>query len=319
MTAFFISIAASPAADQSADSHALAGYEIIRLGRGHNNRLDFAATIDGVKGLVVVDTGASTTVLSAGKYGFLLRNGAVKPANVPATVPVNGMRAPVGIARDVQLGSVHHANVAFPLLPQRYLYDRLDIAASDRQYDGYLGENILRGYNAVLDCGRLALYLNTDPRRKLDLGNALTRSGWTQIPMTNSGSNFTVPCTLAGHSYRLLVDTGAPFTVLDSSELQAKSIPQADLPMHGSVMGFLPARQYLVKADTLQIGGYVASGVHLVSNEGLHRAFISYKTAADLPPIVGLLGGDILGTNGAMIDIGNHNLYLKHPGGSAAR
>jgi hypothetical protein len=309
---------AALAAPQSSNAGSLAGYEIIRLGRGHFNRMDFVATIDGVEGLMIVDTGAANTVLNAGKYGLLLKNGAKRPANLPASTHVNEMSAPIGIGMDVRFGSVHLGNVPFPLVPARYLYDRLYRGANDQQYDGFLGENILRHYNAVVDCGRLALYLNTDPRRKLDLSRALTQNGWTRIPMTNAGLNFTVPCTLGGHPYRLLVDTGSPYTVFDTSTLYKEHIRQDEVPIRGAVIGYNPKGELLVHADGLQIGSYVATNVHPLSDPEIIRALEKSKAPAGAPPLAGLLGGDALGSNNAMIDIGGYNLYLKQPGAAAA-
>ena len=309
-----LAVAAPPVAPSSG-AHSLAGYEIVRIGRGNLNRLATAATIDGVKGLLMIDTGAAVTALTAEKYGFLLKNGVERPKNLPATLPLNEMRAPMAVAGDVQLGEIHLARKAFPLVPQRYLYQNL--LDDNRQYDGLLGENFLRLYNAVLDCGRLALYLNTDPHRKLDLSSALTHKGWTQIPMSTVHNDFLVPCTVGGHPFRLIVDTGAAFTTLDAYAVRGVHVEQKPLPMRGSILGYQPVEYYLVQADTLQIGNYEASNVHMVSDEGIKRTLTPMQSSTDEPPVLGLLGGDILAANGAMIDIGNHNLYLKHTGASA--
>ena len=62
---------------------ALPGYEIIKLGRGHNNRLCLAATINGVKGLFMLDTGANATALNESTYGSLLNASNPRPAGLP--------------------------------------------------------------------------------------------------------------------------------------------------------------------------------------------------------------------------------------------
>ena len=305
---------ASPPSGQPSAAHPLAGYEIIRLGQGHFNRLDFVATIDGVKGLLFVDTGATHTVLSAEKYDFLLKNGVKRPPNVPASARFNGMSAPVAIAKDVELGSLHRTDVPFPLVRRQFLFDSLARLGYDRQFDGFLGENFLRGYNAILDCGRLALYLNTNPQQKLNPAKALIENGWTQVPMASVDIHFAVSCTLAGHPVRLLVDTGAPFTVFDSSAMQAAHIEQQELNLRAGIVGYIPSAEYAIKANTLQIGNYVASNLHLLSNAKLKEPLALAKVPANEAPVVGLLGGNTLCDNGAIIDIGNHYLYLKHTG-----
>jgi hypothetical protein len=306
------SLMAAPPDAHPSNAHPLPGYAIVRLGRGHFNRMDFVARIDGVEGLMFVDTGAVHTVLNAAKYDFLLKSGAKRPAGVPAGTHINEISVPVAIAKDVQIGEVRLADVPFPLVAERYLYDQVYRGASDQQYDGFFGENVLRHYNAVVDCGRLALYLNTDPRHKLDLSHALTQAGWTQIPMSNAGTDFTVPCTLGGHPYRLLVDTGSPFTVFDQGILYKEDIPQVDVPMKAAIIGYVPKEVKFVRADTLQIGSYVATGVHPLGHPDMIHNMKLAKAAEAGPPIAGILGGDVLANNAAMIDIGNHNLYLKH-------
>jgi hypothetical protein len=312
------SVTGAPPAPQRSNAHALAGYEIIKLGRGDFNRLDFAATVDGVKGLLILDTGASHSALITGKYDFLLKSGVPRPPNVPAIAHFNETSAPVAMARDVQVGTIHVPNVPFTLVPRRDLYGGSNLIYNERQYDGLFGENFLRSFNAVVDCGRLALYLNTDPRRKADLHNALIQNGWTQIPMTNAGNNFAVLCSLAGHSFRLVVDTGLPFTRLDSAFVRKAQIEQQIIPITGGTIGYRPVEEFLLKADSLQIGSYVATNVHMTSSEETQRPLDLVKSSPDEAPLIGLLGGDILAANAAMIDIGNHNLYLKHPGAGAA-
>ena len=306
------------AAAQSSSAGAIPGYEIIRLGRGNYNRILVTGTIDGVKGLLFVDTGAVNTTLSAAKYGFLLKNGVKRPAGVPATTHVNELSVPVAMGKDVQLGSVHLSNVAFPLLPEHFLYDRIFIGAQDQQYDGVVGENILRRYNAVIDCGRLLLYLNTDPARKLDVGHALFQNVWTRVPMTDVDNEFTVPCTLGGHQYRLLVDTGSPFTVFERSVLFNEDIRQDEGPLSGAVVGYTPTKQSMVRLDTLQVGNYRATNLQPISDPGLAHALSLAKPTAKGTPIVGLLGGDFLGRNNAMIDVGGHGLFLRAGGPGAS-
>jgi predicted aspartyl protease len=297
----------------SSGAHPLSGYEIIGLGRGHYNRLQLPVTIDGVKGILIVDSGASHTVLSAAKYGFMLKNGVKLPPNIPAIAHPNGVSAPVVMAKDVHIGNVAISGVAFPLVPQHYLYDQQMLYAenSGRQYDGFFGENLLRHYNAIIDCARCGLYLNTDPGRKLDLANALTRGGWTRIPMSDLKLDFTVPCTLGGRPFRLVVDTGSPFTIFDRSLVNGAQIEQRDLPMKEGVLGYVPKDVAVVMTNTLQIGDYVARNVQLTSRESLRETFAAADASTPGSPILGFLGGDVLAHNGALIDVGNHALYLK--------
>ncbi len=286
----------------------LPGYQIVRLGRGHNNRLCLAATIAGTKGLLMLDTGLNNTVLSNATYQSLLLNSSYTlPAGLPRTVNLNGLRAPLAEAPNFYVGKSDLGAVPVSLVPRRYLSD------AGRLYDGLLGENILRHYNALIDCARLMLYLDIDPARKLNQSRSFVRHGWTRVPMSDTGSHFTVPCVLNGHEFRLVVDTGAPFTNLDRNLLAAAQIGSHDLPVRSGLIGMETQQAGLVDLDRLQIGDYLATNVHMTTTAQSLAAFGGPHDHSTGGPIVGLLGGDILASNGAVIDIGNRLLYLKQP------
>ena len=309
-----------PAQPVKAVAGPLPGYQITRLGRAHYNRLCLAATIGGTKGLMMLDTGAQTTALSEATYRSLLSNAAYAlPAGLPRAVDFNGTRAPLAEAPDLYVGGTNLGAVPVCLLPRSYLLDPSPLDKKGRLYDGLLGENILRHYNALVDCGRLMLYLNIDPARKLNLSSSFVRHGWTRVVMSDTGGGFTVPCVLNGHSFRLLVDTGAPFTNLDRHLLAAAQIASHDLPVRGGLIGTNAVQAGLVDLDRLQIGDYTATGVHMTTTAQSLAAFGGPNSRRTDVPIVGLLGGDTLATNGAVVDIGNRVLYLKHPPLKAAK
>ena len=291
----------------------LPGYQVIPLGRGHYNRLCLAGTVAGTKGLMMLDTGASTTALSEATYRSLSLEAAYKlPAGLPRAVELNGTRISLAEAPNFYVGKSNLGAVPVPLIPGRYLFDANPQGGEGRRYDGLLGENILRHYNALIDCGRLVLYLDIDPAKKLNLSSAFVRQGWTRIPMTNTGSHYTVPCVLNGHPYRLVVDTGSPFTNLDRNVLTAAGITSHDLPARGGLIGTEASQAGLVDLDHLQIGGYTVTGAHMTTTPQSLAAFGGSRGHSSDAPIVGLLGGDTLANNRAVIDLGSQALFLKH-------
>lgn len=284
------------------------GYQIVRLGRGHNNRLCFTSTVTGIKGLLMLDTGANNTALSNTTYRSLLANAAYKlPKGLPRSVSLNDIRTPLAEATDFYVGKSNLGAVPVCLLPSSYLQDY------GRLYDGLFGENILRHYNALIDCGRLMLYLDIDPAKKLNLSTSFVRHGWTRVPMSDVGNDFTVPCVLHGHAFRLIVDTGSPFTNLDRDLLPTAQVTAHDLPVRGGLIGTDVRALGLVDLDQLQIGAYTAADVHMTATSQSLAAFGGRNDTSQGGPIIGMLGGDILANNGAVIDIGNKALYLKHP------
>lgn len=290
----------------------LPGYQIVALGRGRNNRLCLTSTTAGIKGLIMVDTGANTTSLSDSTYHSLLFNAAYKlPTGVPGAVNLNGNRTPLAEAPDFYVASSNLGAVPVCLVPHRFMSSVNPSDGKGQRYDGLMGENILRHYNAIIDCGRLALYLNIDPAKKVDAGPSFQRGGWTRVPMSDIGNNFTVPCVLNGHKFRLIVDTGSPFTNLDRNLLASAQIDSHDLPISSGLFGTQARQAGLVDLDHLQIGDYTATGVQMTSTPQSLAAFDGSHDSLTAGPIVGLLGGDILAKNGAVIDIGNKVLYLK--------
>ena len=250
----------------------LPGYQVIRLGRAHNNRLCLAGTVAGTKGLMMLDTGANNTVLGETIYRSLLLNASYTlPSGVPRSITLNGAPTPLAEAPNFYVGESNLGSLPVCLIPSRYLDDPGASEGKGRSYDGLIGENILRHYNAMVDCSRLVLYLDIDPARKLNLSSAFARHGWTRVPMSDAGRDFTVPCTLNGRSYRLIVDTGSPFTNLDSTLLSSAGVASHGLPYRTGLIGTEALPVGLVELDQLQIGGYTATDVHMIATRPIPR------------------------------------------------
>lgn len=289
------------------------GYQVVRLGRGHFNRLRLVGTVAGIKGLMMLDTGANNSVLGDQAYRTLRLSAAYQlPKGLPRTVHLNGTNVPLVEAVGYTVGGSNLGSVPVCLLPQRYLLDPGTKEEKGQPYDGLLGQNILRHYNAIIDCGRLMLYLNVDPAKKLNLSGSFVRHGWTRVPMSDVGNDFAVPCVLNGRRYRLIVDTGTPFTSLDLNLVRQAQVASHELPLKGSLMGTDVKPVSLVEFDHLQIGSYTATGVHMTATEQSFGAFDARQSSAEEGPILGFLGGDLLAANAAVIDIGSKSLYLKH-------
>ena len=294
------------------------GWQILSLGRGHFNRLRLAATVEGVKGLLILDTGAGATLLSQNKFPTLRAGPDRKPpAAVPVTVSVNGLRASVSMARDFYVGGRNLGSAPVVLVPRRYLYDQSH--DSDQQYDGLLGENFLHRYRAVVDCGRLALYLNTDPSQKMNLGSGLTQAGWTRVTMLNLHGDFVVPCEINGHRFRMVVDTGEPFVKMDRGMLAGAQVSATDIPMKTGVIGTIGAIAGFVRLPNVNIGGYDVNDLQVVVDTGSSRYFQDPHEDQASGKVLGLLGGSFLAANHAIIDVGGGALYLKREAASAAR
>ena len=281
--------------------NSLPGYVIVPLGRGHTNRLCLAVTVSGIKGLAMLDTGASGTALSDSTFHGLLTSGAKLPAGVPKTSTINGLSAPVVMASDFKVSDITIGSFPVRLAPKRYLYNSAIGSGGDRTYDLLLGEEFLRHFRAVVDCGRLALYLNTDPAKHLSLTSAFTSGGWTRVPMTDLGNDFTVPCSLNGHTFRLIVDTGAGFSVVNHGQVNAMGLEGRDIPgFHSGLIGTAAKTSGVATIDGLQIGGYVATTTHMITTDEDFTRFAPAHDESQDGTLAGLLGPDLLASNGAI-------------------
>ena len=288
---------------------------IAPLRRSGLNCLWLPATVENVHGSIIIDTGSPVTVLSDAKYHFLLKGDAHRlPSGVPATTPFNALKANVALAHDLSLGGHDLGASLVVLVPERLLDEGEYFRYADRavDFDGVMGEDFLRRYRAVIDCSRQRLYLNLGHDREDNLPGTLVPNGWTRIPMTEVAHHFVVPCALNGSAFRLIVDTGAPFTMLDRTLLRAVKVYSRTLPLDGGLIGNDSVPQELVQLHTLQVGDYTANDVQMTAMKDLSAAWTS-KLEPEEVPIIGLLGADTLGFNGAIIDLGGSALYLKHP------
>ena len=287
----------------------LPGYLVLPLGRGHFNRLCFAATLEGVQGLMILDTGAAHSGLSASKYAFI-KPGPNRPlpSKMPATVYVNGRSAPVGFAHNFLVHNTDLGANVFPLLPQHDLYDA---SLSNRQYDGLFGEDYLRHFRAVVDCGRLVAYFNLDPARKTNLGPALTRAGWTAVPMHDLHNNFVVPCEINGHRFRMIVDTGAPFVAMDVRMLLTAGVSGRSTHLRSGVIGTHVGETQFARVPQVSFGQYQATDVQVFTNSNNARYFQDTANDVASGKVLGLLGGDFLANHHAIIDVGGSTLYLR--------
>ena len=222
------------------------------------------------------------------------------------------MTSPLVVAPNLQVANINLGKFLVPLVPRRYLFNATISGGGDRTYDLLLGEEFLRHFRALVDCGRLALYLNVDPAKHLSLAPSLTAGGWTRVPMTDLGNDFTVPCSFNGHPFRLIVDTGAGFSVFNRGQASVAGLQARDIPgFKSGLIGMAAKDSGIITIEGLRIGSYVAPTVHTIATEQSFTMFAPAHDESHDGVIAGLLGPDLLAANGGIVDVGNKALYLK--------
>jgi Aspartyl protease len=180
--------------------------------------------------------------------------------------------------------------------------------AEEQQIDGILGADVLFPTKAVLDCKRQLLVLNMDPELP---GRApgIDYRGLKAVPMqVSDGFNLYVNATINDRPARLMVDTGAFATLLHRPFVRQMHIPTRQTPYSSAAVNLKQRGVDVARIRKLSVGSIdiVGREVGVIDLEGLiHNGLLQGS-----PPVVGLLGAEILDRHHGIIDFGSRTLYL---------
>ncbi len=181
----------------------------------------------------------------------------------------------------------------------------------NQSIDGLLGIDFLYRHRAVIDCFQLNLFLAAGAARAASgaLASGLRAGGYTEIPLRVSGGSVVVPVTIKGKSGYLVLDTGAPNTLLTNRIVQAAGLKRAGgaggmRDVGGSVTGLLQTQ-----VEDMKIGGFAVPNQWVAAtNPGFGRDDVRMG-GSDVN--FGYLGQDILAYYVGIIDCGALKLYLR--------
>jgi predicted aspartyl protease len=279
-------------------------YEALPLIHSAQNHLLVQAEINGKPATLVVDSGAPVSAVSldrAEHYGLT----PVKPKSktkLPHHLNINGAFNPVSIARSLRIGFL--SLIDEPMILIKVSEGR----GARRESDGILGTDVLSPLKAILDYDKMLLVLKIDPSVPGSVSGYDFR-GFRRIRMQESdGGNLFVPGSINGTKARLMVDTGAPGTLLHSQFIVRMKIPTEKSRFNSIGVNVPESRVHLANINNLSIGSMdmQSSRVGVINLQGLIHDGLN-----DSPPVVGLLGSQMLHDYHAIIDFGTKSLYLK--------
>src|SRR5207302_6355868 len=151
--------------------------------------------------------------------------------------------------------------------------------------------------------------LNMDP----DLpGRApgINYRGFKAVPIqVSDGFNLYVDAKINDKPARLMVDTGAFATLLHRPFVRQMRIPMRQTPYSSAAVNLKQRGVQVARIRKLSVGSVdiIGKEIGVVDLEGLIHTGLLEGT----PPVVGLLGAEILSRHHGIIDFGTRTLYLQ--------
>lgn len=307
----FILIACSPAsAAEQRNGHSLEnylkrlGYEPIPLKRDHDNHLFLYGEINGKSRRIGVDTGCSVTRVdstAARKLKTLGQLGVELEDSFLGRI-TNG---------DVCLMRVKLGSALFTNQPAWAL--SLD-AGGQYVGDCILGCDFLFRNFCLIDCLNQKLYVRgIEPSAKAEeaLKESLRVSGFHEIKLLQTSALvMTVAGKADGEPIKLLLDTGAPWLLLDSKQERRLHIERRSTNTHVDGIGKIGSAQlYRTQLKSLELGDLslrrVDVGVADLSGWKIGDSKLPLRD------VDGILGADFLAYNRALIDYHGLKLWLQ--------
>jgi predicted aspartyl protease len=291
-------------------------FEVLPLVRSSQNQLLVRAIINGKPAWLGVDSGAPVSAIALHRREYFRLAGITPNSDLPSRVQVNQGFSNVAIVRSFRLGELNLIDQPVVTLNLRGS-SRATRSEEGQRLDGILGADILFPLEAVLDCQAKVLILKMNPDRA---GHApgLDYRGFSAIPIqVSEGFNLYVTGAVNGTPAKLMVDTGAFATLLHRPFVRQMRIPMQETRIVSAAINLKEHGVNVARIRKLSVGSVdiVGSQVGVVDLEGL----IHNRLLQGSPPVVGLLGGELLNRQHAIIDFGTRTLYLKRESSKVER
>ena len=279
------------------------GFAPITLQRDHQNHLTVQGDLNGQRQTLLVDTGWSITTLDRSLGKKLPSLGQLAgPSSDPRLTRFYGTSA-VMVA-SLQLGPAVFTNQPARVEP-----------LSANGVKGILGCDFLLRNHCVIDCLDRRLYVRagaTSPEVQGELDQCLRGSGFHPVHLDLRPSlAATCDARVNGQPVRLVVDTGAQWSILDVS--QVKRLGLAAVRTQGTISGALsgihPTWLSLTEIKALEFESLTLRnlrfGVASMADWGIR------STGVGVNEVHGFLGAYDLTVSGALIDCAHSTLWLR--------
>jgi hypothetical protein len=281
------------------------GYGFTELKRPQPNVLTVLATIDGRRANLVVDTGWSAE-------GITLERDYAQRLHL-ATEPVKrfgqaaGGKELSGVTKGrsekVSIGNVEiHGVPLFFGNFGSFQKSEMEIAVGNA---GYLGAGFLRACSGIVDLHNLRLYLRPPGTgHRAMIGAALKEAGLAEVPFAITQNNVCiVEVEINGAPGKMILDTGDYLAEADS-----RFASQMKVAAYNTNTGSIDAAGVQERTHLAHLRSFKIGGVNVRAPDLRLGTFAAYSATGG--KLIGALGMDILGRNGAIIDLGQQKLYF---------
>jgi predicted aspartyl protease len=280
------------------------GYGVVQIDRPEPNVLTVVAMINGRKAHLIVDTGWSLQGITVkADYGKSLHSpvqGVKSLGHSASGYAMAGFQQ--GTADTVMLGNVEMRNVPVffgTLGSLQHSYTHRDTHA-----DGYIGSGFLSTCSAIVDLHNLRLYLRPPGTgHRAVISQAMKAQGLAEAPFEIIKTDCVVRVEINGVPGIMCLDTGANLAGVDE-----RFVPKMNARSYSSRVRSMDASGAEGATKLTRLSSFRIAGVNVRAPDLRTSKFGLYDETKG--QVVGLLGMDILGKNGAIIDFGQKKIYL---------
>ncbi len=282
-------------------SHGYGGAQFVNA----ENTYRVPINANGKVGDLTIDTGASTSIIfkaSVRKFG-LTPTGTNEP--VHGAFGKGKEKISVVTIHQLAMGNLTLMNVKACVLSDfvgNGLYRPYGLT------DGLLGLREMLKYGMVLDLNNHLLLAHPGGQMKGiadGIRSILTKQGYTPIKLSLVAEHLEVPAVVNNTPCKLIVDTGAFFTVIDRQFARRARIGGYDTGLNAQGLGTNGRGMGYSHFSELKVGDFTIKNASVTISD-LDADIIGGELQAG-----GLLGAEYLGLHGAIFDFNSGTLYLR--------
>src|SRR5205814_3583488 len=239
------------AAVKSGSAMQLGGYKAVRVHYGPMNKMIMSVRINGQPANLLLDTGSNQLILDTEAAELCGVRPSQRGLRYVQFTEIQGESLPVGFVQNISSGSMNFGSSLVTLRRSSHA------EAVNAAFDGVMGLDILFRYKALINCSTKLVFFKVDQAQRINLSSITASEKFTRIPIRREETGaLTVPCSIGGHSTRLLIDTGAFVTIFHQSFAASLGLAAESTRISAQFARAAPKRISAAKLNDFNIGAF---------------------------------------------------------------